>query len=84
MILDHETERFCLVEAWESVDHEANSKIRGSKYKMAYVRPHVHNKQTNIPDFQLCYPWDCLARVARSPIKVILSIAFQSLISSSF
>ncbi len=26
---------------------------------------HTHNiicKQTNIPDFQLCYPWECLAR----------------------
>ena len=34
--------QFCLEEAWEGVDHEANTKTRGSKYKMTYVHPHTH------------------------------------------
>ena len=31
----------------------------------AYVKTY---KQISIPDFQFCYPWECLARSARSPI----------------
>ncbi len=37
---------------WEGVDHEANTKARGSKYKMTYVCPHILYKQANIPYFQ--------------------------------
>ncbi len=29
---------------------------------------HIY-KRTNIPDFQLCYPWKCRARYTCSPIK---------------
>ncbi len=46
---------------------ERTQKYGGSKYKMTYVRPYIY-KQTNIPNFQLCYPCKCLARYARSPI----------------
>ncbi len=35
---------------------------------------HIIYKQTNIPDFQLCYPRECLTRFARSPIMIKLFI----------
>ncbi len=36
--------RLCLVEVWEGIDQEANTKMRGSKCKMKYVCPHIINK----------------------------------------
>ena len=54
MIWDRETKRFCVVEVWEGVDHEANTKMRGSKYKMTYICPHTY-KQANIPVFQCVF-----------------------------
>ncbi len=44
------TESFCLVEVWEGIDHEANTKMRGSKYKMTYVRLHIHINNCVTPD----------------------------------
>ncbi len=54
------------------VDHKENTKTWGSKYKMTYVRPYIY-KQANIPNFQLCYPWERLARFAHSPIIIIIT-----------
>ncbi len=34
---------------------------------------HIY-KQTNIPNFQLCYPCKCLAHYACSPINIIIII----------
>ncbi len=41
--------------------------IRTSKHIYIY-------KQTNISNFQLCYPRECLTRFARSPIMIKLFI----------
>ena len=47
MVQDRLTVRFSLVEVWEGmevwegVDIEANTKIRGSKYKITYVHPQI-------------------------------------------
>ncbi len=37
------------------------------QYEKVKVQNDIRNKQTNIPNFQLCYPCKCLARYARSP-----------------
>ncbi len=50
---------------------ELTQKREGQSTKMPYVRPNIY-KQTNIPDFQLCYPCKCLARYARTPIIIII------------
>ncbi len=45
---------------------------------MPYVRPYIYtNKQTDIPDFRLCYPCKCLARYARSPINKYSEISIE-------
>ncbi len=49
---------------------ELTQKREGQSTKMPYVCPNILYKQTNIPDFQLCYPCKCLARYARSPITI--------------
>ncbi len=54
---------------------ELTAKREGQSTKMPYVRPYIYtNKQTDIPDFRLCYPCKCLARYARSPIKTMTLI----------
>ncbi len=66
-------QRILFSEVWDGVDHRTNTKTRGSKYKNAlHTSKHIY-KQTNIPDFQLCYPCKCLARYARSPITSSLA-----------
>ncbi len=62
-------QRIPFSEVWDRVDHRTNTKTRGSKYKNALCTSKHMYKQTNIPDFQLCYPCKCLARYARSPIR---------------
>ena len=56
------------------VDHRTNTKTPGSKYKNDIrTSKHIY-KQTNIPDFQLCYPGKCLARYTCSPIIIVIII----------
>ncbi len=52
---------------------ELTQKREGQSTKMPCVRPNIY-KQTNIPDFQLCYPCKCLAR---SPIIHFLCMILQ-------
>ena len=61
--------RFCVVEVWECVENEADTKTKVSKYK--FIRIY---KQTNIPDSPLCYPWQCLAHFTHSPVVFMNSI----------
>ncbi len=60
---------FCLGEMGRDRPPSKHKNAR-SNYKMTYVQP--NNKQTNIPDFQFCYPCKCLAHFARSPISNVL------------
>ena len=42
-------QRFCLVEVWEGVDHEASTKMWESKYKMnTYIHTYNINKQISL------------------------------------
>ncbi len=58
------------------VDHITNTKTRGSKYKMTYVRPNIYTNKH--PRFFHFYPCKCLARYARSPIITITIIHYNN------
>ena len=47
-------QRILFSEVWDGVEHRANAKVwEGQSTKW---HTYVQYKQTNIPDFQLCYP----------------------------
>ncbi len=44
------------MEVWEGVDHEVNTKTRGSKYNITYVHPHIYINKRISPIFNCVIP----------------------------
>ncbi len=43
VLIDHQRTLFSAI--WDGVDHITNTKTRGSKYKMTYIRPYIYTNK---------------------------------------